>query len=797
MSVTINANGLSIIHQGSGGEANATMPDVCLTTQGKSVVPIPYGNNAKSTDLTGGSTTVSADGGKSIAIKGSQFSKSTGDAGGDKKGISSGTIEAAAKFISASPTVLIEGFGACRLSDQMTMNNGNTMCLGGAQNPSVTVTEDDEGTYTIDLHVTYDDGEGFQAPFKLTDAKNNVFEGQLDAQGRASVSGIAPGLFHLEYGEDQRTYSPTASFTNKNPHFKDVFDPNVLIDEAKIGRIGFWEAGRNTATTSGNWIWGVMIGDLNQDPTSGQLMLSTILSVIPGVDQVMDARDIAVNIFYLTEKENQKNPEYWFGLTLAAIGAIPTIGSVMKGVGKAIQSEKSRDDVFALLRGMGKGNVETFIAEIDWQFIQFQVLQIVTEVIDSFSKVLATLADYADKFGYQAYALEILQFSAQIQDVEKLAHDQLPSAIGYFQQLLDTSMKKGKSSPTRGSGDKRGTSQSGKHDDTAHQDKKNKKPDECWLCEQKVAQKKQEKAGGDYCKEKGFKGKYYQKTDVEFGFTFRGLNRPTEIKGIVYPPNGHYPWDLLKEHGYLSSASPMKHELYLRCYDIDDNGNYIRPHHVWTKKEFEQQQELGIIEKGVKHWPGTILAAHHIITIEMLEKNEFLYKKLPYLGYDVNAWHNIVVLPTIPELACFYEMPLHSGPHPTPYTNNIRDRLEDLEDKIKNSEFCDQSGELAAKQIHKEMVEISEEILELIADFHPKGALNTKRHNAYKTGNKGCCNQLTHAPIQEHYQDLPPCRHRTAAISDISKHHDFRTTQGGIPVTIPYRGAITAALETK
>ncbi|MGF1726519.1 hypothetical protein [Photobacterium nomapromontoriensis] len=48
MSVTINANGLSIVHKGSGGEASATLPDVCLTTQGNAVIPILYGNSAKS-----------------------------------------------------------------------------------------------------------------------------------------------------------------------------------------------------------------------------------------------------------------------------------------------------------------------------------------------------------------------------------------------------------------------------------------------------------------------------------------------------------------------------------------------------------------------------------------------------------------------------------------------------------------------------------------------------------------------------------------------------------------------------
>ncbi len=84
------------------------------------------------------------------------------DAGCDKKGVASGTIEAEAKFISASPTVEFEGKGVCRLSDQMTMNKANTMCLGGAQNPSVSVTEEQEGTYTVDLYLSYSDGEPVQ-----------------------------------------------------------------------------------------------------------------------------------------------------------------------------------------------------------------------------------------------------------------------------------------------------------------------------------------------------------------------------------------------------------------------------------------------------------------------------------------------------------------------------------------------------------------------------------------------------------------------------------------------------------
>lgn len=180
---------------------------MCLTTVGPAVVPIPYSNSAKSKDLVNGSKTVTADGGNSIAIQGSYFAKSTGDADGDKKGVGSGTIEAEAEFISWSPTVMVEGKGICRLSDQMTMNAGNALCMGGVQNPSVEVTEEDEGTYTVDIKARYPNGPFLkEAPFELIDGSGAVLaSGQLDGSGMATVSGLENAQVRLiveESGSD-------------------------------------------------------------------------------------------------------------------------------------------------------------------------------------------------------------------------------------------------------------------------------------------------------------------------------------------------------------------------------------------------------------------------------------------------------------------------------------------------------------------------------------------------------------------------------------------------------------------
>lgn len=133
MAISININGLSLCHRGSGGVTVATAPDVCKTRGG---VPLPFPNIAFSADLSGGTSTVSADGGHSVAVSGSSFCRSFGDELGEKGGVVSGTHQAEATWLTFSTDVTFEGQGACRLTDKMLHNRGNTInCSGEMQAP--------------------------------------------------------------------------------------------------------------------------------------------------------------------------------------------------------------------------------------------------------------------------------------------------------------------------------------------------------------------------------------------------------------------------------------------------------------------------------------------------------------------------------------------------------------------------------------------------------------------------------------------------------------------------------------
>lgn len=140
MAVTVNINGLSLCHKASGGVVRNTLPDVCKTPAAKNA-PLPYPNVAFSKDLAKGTTTVHADGGNMCAIKGSEFSVSIGDEPGSGGGVKSGVNLHRATWLSWSPDVYMEGQPACRLTDKMLLNKGNTVSLGGLDQPPLTPTE--------------------------------------------------------------------------------------------------------------------------------------------------------------------------------------------------------------------------------------------------------------------------------------------------------------------------------------------------------------------------------------------------------------------------------------------------------------------------------------------------------------------------------------------------------------------------------------------------------------------------------------------------------------------------------
>jgi len=135
MGVTVGVNGRSVVHKNSGGKVVAA-PDVCKTPVGNTIVPIPYVNISKSSDLANGSKTVRIDG-ASVCLSTSNFSTSTGDEAGCAKGVASGTIKGKAHPLTYSMNVKIEGKPVVRNFDLFTGNNHNTPAAPITQSPVI------------------------------------------------------------------------------------------------------------------------------------------------------------------------------------------------------------------------------------------------------------------------------------------------------------------------------------------------------------------------------------------------------------------------------------------------------------------------------------------------------------------------------------------------------------------------------------------------------------------------------------------------------------------------------------
>jgi uncharacterized Zn-binding protein involved in type VI secretion len=117
-------NGRSPVTEGSNG-VTTKFPDVCKTPVGNSIVPIPYTNVSKSSDLAKGSKSVKVNG-KPVCLSSSEISTSTGDEAGSAKGIASGKTKGKAFPMNYSFDVKFDGKNVVRNSDPFVGNDRNT-----------------------------------------------------------------------------------------------------------------------------------------------------------------------------------------------------------------------------------------------------------------------------------------------------------------------------------------------------------------------------------------------------------------------------------------------------------------------------------------------------------------------------------------------------------------------------------------------------------------------------------------------------------------------------------------------
>lgn len=196
-----------------------------------------------------------------------------------------------------------------------------------------------------------------------------------------------------------------------------------------------------------DWFWGVLQGDFNEDQTTGQIVVGTVISMIPFVDQVADIRDVVANLIHI--RKEPRDVWLWVALIITLIGLVPTLGSLLKGVFKLVlkfakqggNARQAIDAILAIIRGAGKGDPVRFLRALPYD----QYTQLVRTRFNEFMNGLRAGLHRATSFmsskwldwalGDTARRLAILE--REMQRLQQLGHDMIPKGMRELKTKVD------------------------------------------------------------------------------------------------------------------------------------------------------------------------------------------------------------------------------------------------------------------------------------------------------------------------------------------------------------------------
>lgn len=190
------------------------------------------------------------------------------------------------------------------------------------------------------IHVRYEYPEQTavtDATFVVQEPNGGEPGGRVITEGVLSIGGDAAHEFiHVDLGD----YSgPVEIF-----FFDDPTEPVPFVEPAPVedergwltwAADGLMSAGRAVGDGTA-WVGDVAIGDFNENMSTGQIITNALVTAVPVVDQVADARDLVANAKYLIWDRRYNELGVWVGVFACLIGLVPSLGSLAKGVIKII-----------------------------------------------------------------------------------------------------------------------------------------------------------------------------------------------------------------------------------------------------------------------------------------------------------------------------------------------------------------------------------------------------------------------------------------------------------------------------
>lgn len=117
---------------------------------------------------------------------------------------------------------------------------------------------------------------------------------------------------------------------------------------------------RQALADTGDWLWGVIAGNFDDRPQStSQIIVAGVISMVPGIDQIMDVRDVLGSLFKMAP-ESGRTDDNTLELAFTLIGLVPTVGSAGRMGMRLLFDGKTVNRAIAHLNGAGYGNA------LDW-----------------------------------------------------------------------------------------------------------------------------------------------------------------------------------------------------------------------------------------------------------------------------------------------------------------------------------------------------------------------------------------------------------------------------------------------
>ncbi|HYO66245.1 MAG TPA: hypothetical protein VEU33_09200 [Archangium sp.] len=198
-----------------------------------------------------------------------------------------------------------------------------------------------------------------------------------------------------------------------------------------------------------------MQGDFNEDPSIDQIIVGTIITMFPVVDQIADIRDLAASLKQLLWDKKYDDYFVWVGLVLTVIGLIPVLGSLIKGVCKTVLIYAKRltlQELLKVFNFFAKGNGVKWLKEFratKLSSIGAEVKSKLHGLLDKLQGTLNSLRRYTPDFADDIQA-SIADLLGAIKQVKSRVDRMVDQTIHQIEAGMDDIMRRYEPVPAMG-----------------------------------------------------------------------------------------------------------------------------------------------------------------------------------------------------------------------------------------------------------------------------------------------------------------------------------------------------------